>query len=202
MPRSTLLALALALAATLATGCSTVDDLSGRRKQESPAAPALDDGQVVAGYLAMLERLSRGGMAEQTEILDSSRSAYLEDSSTRNRLRYAFVLAVPGHAGADTVGARKLLGEALASPETLLASERALAELMARDLDARLALAQENATLRADTTNGERDRIANLNRRLQQETAEKERLRRELEEARAKLDAIAALEGGAKVRTP
>jgi chromosome segregation ATPase len=98
---------------------------------------------------------------------------------------------VPGHAGTDADGARRLLGEALATPESLLASERALAELMVRELDARLTLTQENAALRSDTTTGERDRIASLNRRLQQETAEKERLRRELEEARAKLEAIA-----------
>jgi CRP-like cAMP-binding protein len=195
--------MAFAIAASLAAGCSAVDDWAGlRRKTEAPPAPALDGGQVVADYLATLERLGRGGAAEQAEILESSRSAYLVDPSTRNRLRYAFVLAVPGHAGADSSGARTLLGEALATPQTLLESERALAELIVRDLDARLALAQENATLRADTTAGERDRIANLNRRLQQETAEKERLRRELEEARAKLDAIAALEGGTAVRQP
>lgn len=201
MPRSRFMA--FAVAACLAAGCSAVDDWTGlKRKAETPPAPALDGGQVVSDYLATLERLGRGGAAEQAEILESSRSSYLVDPSTRNRLRYAFVLAVPGHAGADAAGARALLGEALATPETLLESERALAELIVRDLDARLALAQENATLRADTTAGERDRIANLNRRLQQETAEKERLRRELEEARAKLDAIAALEGGTAVRQP
>jgi hypothetical protein len=195
--------MAFALAASLAAGCSSVDDWAGlKRKPETAPAPALDGGQVVADYLATLERLGRGGAAEQAEILESSRSAYLLDPSTRNRLRYAFVLAVPGHAGADSAGARTLLGEALATPETLLESERALAELMVRDLDAQLALAHENATLRADTTTGERDRIASLNRRLQQETAEKERLRRELDEARAKLDAIAALEGGTAVRQP
>jgi hypothetical protein len=190
------------LAAGLVAGCSVVDDWSGlKRKPEPPSAPVPDDGEIVAGYLATLERLGRGGIAEQTEILETARSGYLTDPSTRNRLRYAFVLAVPGHPGADPVGARTLLGEALAAPETLLASERALAVLIVRDLDARLTLAQENATLRADTTTGERDRIASLNRRLQQETAEKDRLRRELEEARAKLDAIAALEGG-KARQP
>jgi len=56
--------------------------------------------------------------------------------------------------------------------------------------------------LRSDSSTSERDRIASLNRRLQQETAEKERLRRELGEARAKLEAITALEGGADGRKP
>lgn len=190
------------LAASLAAGCSAVDDWTGLKRKPQPLpAPVLDDGEIVAGYLATLERLGRGGVAEQAEILETARSGYLTDPSTRNRLRYAFVLAVPDHAGADPVGARTLLGEALAAPETLLASERALAALIVRDLDARLTLAQENATLRADTLTGERDRIASLSRRLQQETAEKERLRRELEEARAKLEAIAALEAS-KARQP
>ena len=195
--------MALLLAATLATGCAAVDDWAGlRRHKETPPAPVTDDGQIVAGYLAMLDRLGRGGAAEQAEILQVTHAAYLADPSTQHRLRYAFVLAVPGHAATDAEGARSLLGEALATPQTLLPSERALAELMVRELDTRLALSQENTTLRSTTSASDRDRIAGLNRRLQQETAEKDRLRRELEEAQAKLEAIAALEGGAAERKP
>ena len=191
------LALAALLVCAAAAGCTSLAD----RRPETQPAPTVDDGHVVADYLATLNRLGHGGTAEQAEILEATRTAYLANPSTRHRLRYAFVLAVPGHGGADPVGARRLLGEALARPETLLNSERALADLMVRDIDARLALAQENANLRSDTTAGERDRIASLNRRLQQETAEKDRLRRELEEARKKLEAIAALEGSGE-RTP
>ena len=195
--------LVFALTAALAAGCGAVDDWSGlKRRKEAPPAPVVDDSQVITEYLATLDRLGRGGAAVQAEILESTRAAYLVDPSTRNRLIYAFVLAVPGHAATDSEGARRLLGEALATPETLLNSERALAQLMVRELDARLALTHENAALRSDTTTGERDRIASLSRRLQQETAEKERLRRELEEARAKLEAITALEGGANGRKP
>jgi len=201
MPRDCLIVLLLTMA--LAVGCSAVDDWAGlKRRKETPPAPLLDDGQIVAGYLGMLDRLGRGGAAEQAEILQLTRVAYLTEPSTQNRLRYAFVLAVPGHAAGDPEGARALLGEALATPETLLPSERALAELMVRELDARLALRQENAALRTITSATDRDRVASLNRRLQQETADKERLRRELEQAQAKLEAIAALEGDAAGRKP
>ncbi len=191
---------ALLLAAALATSCTAVDDWAGRK--ETPPAPITDDGQIVAGYLATLDRLGRGGAAEQAEILQLTRATYLADPSTQHRLRYAFVLAVPGHAATDAEGARSLLGEALATPQTLLPSERALAELMVRELDARLALSLENTALRNVTSTTDSDRIAGLNRRLQQETAEKDRLRRELEQAQAKLEAIAALEGGAAERKP
>ncbi len=190
--------LTLIAAASLVAACSSVDDWSGlkRRKDTTPVAQT-DDGQVVAGYLATLDRLGRGGVAEQAEIVESTRSAYLAEPSTQKRLRYAFVLAVPGHAASDPAGARTLLGEALATPETLLPSERALADLMVRDLDARLALTRENEILRNGHNAPQNDdRLADLERRLQAETAEKDRLRRELERAEAKLEAIATLEGG------
>jgi hypothetical protein len=189
--------IALLLAVCLVAGCKNVDDWSGlkRRPGTTPTSQS-DDGQLVAGYLQTLDRLGRGGVAEQAEIVDATRTAYLNDPSTQKRLRYAFVLAVPGHAASDPAGARALLGEALATPETMLPSERALADLMVRDLDARLSLSHENQTLRNGSTTQEENRIADLNRRLQAETAEKERLRRELERAEAKLEAIATLEGG------
>lgn len=195
--------IAALLTGLLLAGCSAVDDWAGlRRRTETLPAPVPDDGQIVAGYLAMLDRLGRGGAAEQAEIVQATRAAYLTEPSTQHRLRYAFVLAVPGHAASDPEGARALLGEALATPETLLPSERALAELMVRELDARLSLRQENAALRTVTNTTDRDQVGSLNRRLQQETAEKERLRRELEEAQAKLEAIATLEGSAAERKP
>ena len=195
--------IALLLIVTLIAGCKSVDDWSGlkRRKDTTPVS-LTDDGQIVAQYLATLDRLGRGGAAEQAEILEATRSAYLTDPSTQKRLRYAFVLAVPGHAASDPVGARALLGEALATPETMLPSERALADLMVRDLDARLALTHDNETLRSGSTSQDDNRIADLNRRLQAETAEKDRLRRELERAEAKLEAIATLEGGTSEPPP
>jgi len=186
-----------ALAAGLLAGCKSVDDWSGLKKRKETTPVSLtDDGQIVVGYLATLERMGRGGTAEQAEILEATRTAYLTDPSTRKRLNYAFVLAVPGHSASDPAGARTLIGEALATPETMLPSERALAELMVRDLDARLALTRENEMLRNGSHSNEQDRIADLNRRLQAESAEKEKLRRELERAEAKLEAIATLEGG------
>ncbi len=187
----------------LAASCSNVDDWSGvkRRKDTTPVTQT-DDGAIVADYLATLDRLGRGGAAQQAEIIESTRGAYLADPSTRKRLRYAFVLSVPGHAASDPIGARGLLGEALATPETLLPSERALADLLVRDLDARLALARENDTLRNGSSVLEDNRIVDLNRRLQAETEEKDRLRRELERAEAKLEAIATLEGAATQPRP
>lgn len=194
---------ALVLAVTALAGCNTVDGLAGgkSRRAQQPAA-LTDDGQLVAAYLVLLDRLGGAGPAEQAEILHATRADYLANPSTQHRLRFALALAVPGHFASDPEGARALLGEALAVRETLLPSERALADLMVRELDARLALAREVAALRERNGNSDRDQVAGLNRQLQQEIAEKERLRRELEQAQAKLEAIATLEGSKIERQP
>lgn len=193
----------LAALAALAAGCANVDDWSGmKRRKDTTQVTQTDDGALVADYLVTLDRLGGAGAAQQAEIIESTRTAYLADPSTRKRLRYAFVLSVPGHAATDPAGARALLGEALATPETLLPSERALADLMVRDLDARLALTRENESLRNGSALQAEDRVAELNRRLLAETAEKDRLRRELERAEAKLEAIATLEGSAPQQRP
>lgn len=195
MPRERLVV--FVIAAGLAAGCANVDDWSGmKRRKDTTPVTRTDDGELVADYLATLDRLGQAGAAQQAEIIESTRNAYLAEPTTRKRLRYAFVLSVPGHAASDPAGARALLGEALATPETLLPSERAFADVMVRDLDARLALTRENESLRNGSATEEEQRIAELNRRLQAEIAEKDRLRRELERAEAKLEAIATLEGG------
>ncbi|MGH8243726.1 MAG: hypothetical protein ACRETY_10285, partial [Steroidobacteraceae bacterium] len=91
--------LALVVVVGLAAGCANVDDWAGmKRRGDTTPVTQTDDGQIVAGYLATLDRLGRGGAAAQAEVIESTRSAYLADPSTQKRLRYAFVLAVPGHA--------------------------------------------------------------------------------------------------------
>ena len=188
----------LAALAGLAAGCTNVDDWSGmkRRKDTTPVTQT-DDGALVADYLATLDRLGRGGAAQQAEIIESTRSAYLEDPSTRKRLRYAFVLSVPGHAASDPPARARCSARPLRrqkpccppnapSPTSWSATSTRGSRSRAR-------------TNRCATAARRRKKTAspNSNRRLQAETAEKDRLRRELERAEAKLEAIATLEGGA-----
>jgi predicted phage gp36 major capsid-like protein len=104
------------------------------------------------------------------------------------------VLSTPGHAGHDPVVAQRLLREVLASPETLLPAERALAFLQLQQVERQQAL---QADVRRLQTNAERtanDRIAQLTRQLKTESDERARLERLLKEAQAKLDAIANIE--------
>jgi hypothetical protein len=123
---------------------------------------------------------------------------YTESPTPTRRLRYACLLATPDHAGSDPNAARSLLDDLIAAPTTLGPAELALAQALRREVDARLSLdAALQASLRdVQSAAGvaETERVAAANRRIQALTTENARLKRELDEALAKLEAIAELE--------
>ena len=114
-------------------------------------------------------------------------------------LRYALALTAPGHPARDPVAAQKLLRTVLASPERLNPLERSLALLELQRTDAELRLAEENARLISEAqqirSREPSPAVSNVAaKRLQAEIEENAKLRRALDEARAKLDAIANIE--------
>ena len=105
------------------------------------------------------------------------------------------MLATPGHEGRDAERARQLLRELAARPETLAPAERALSQFELSQLDRELGLVSDNERLQAVASRSvDQDRLAAANRRLQAELDDNARLRRQLEEAQAKLDTIANIE--------
>ena len=90
----------------------------------------------------------------------------------------------------------------MANPEMLLPAERALASLKLSQIDDHLTLEAENRRLQSEAVHADRERVANANHRLQAELDENARLRKELDEARAKLDAIANIERSLNERKP
>ena len=182
-------------ASSLLAGCDSMSKLQWPTSAPNSPAPtaAPTDAQLVADYLATLDNLARATPAAQAELADNARRAAVIAPTTPARVRWALILAAPGHANSDPIGARTLLGELLAAPERLQPGERALAVIMLREVNARLALTSEAGTLRQTAANAqtERERAAAQARRLQ---SDNERLREELEKARAKLAAIAELE--------
>jgi hypothetical protein len=194
MPSAGHLALTLTLA-TLAfsAGCALLD---GSASRELPQVPQYEapEAALVLDYVAVLERLARADPAEQADIALQAREAAESDPTAAHQLRHALILALPGHASSDPATASSALGELLARPEQLRAAELALAYVMYRDLDARLALLAENRQLVAEGSRAESERLQVANRRIQAQAAENARLRQELDEARAKLEAVANLE--------
>jgi hypothetical protein len=168
----------------------TGEDTTGTLPVDRTAAAA----GALAAYLEVLQRLVESGAAEQAEIVVAAQREFELAPTASHQLRYALALAAPGHAGSDPAKAQTLLRELLAVPETMLPAERALAMLELMKVDQQLLLGAENRRLQTEQARADRDRIAATNRRLQAEIEENARLRKELADAQAKLDAIANIE--------
>ena len=194
MKRAGAAALAASLlgAAALA-GCGGMFGRPAPQPAPVPTRPTAD-GEAAREYIAALQELLAGAPARQAEIVRGARGAMESAPTTMNRLRYALMLALPGHGSTDPVAARRQLSELLARPELLLSAERALATVLLADVDERLVLIAENRRLQLESANRDKDRNAAANRRLQAEIDESARLRRALEEAQKKLDAVTQLE--------
>lgn len=183
---------ACALLSICAAGCGAL----GTPKPSAPVAPERpqQDMSPVAPLLEMMSNLPQGDPARQAEIFQQAKDAAELQPTTSNRLRYALALATPGYSGADPVAAQRQLAELLARPETLLPVERVLAAVELREVEQRLILQAENARMRDTVPNDSHDKLQAINRRLQAETDENAKLRKALDEARAKLEAVTHIE--------
>jgi hypothetical protein len=187
--------LALVSVAGLIAACQS-GPFAGR--PDRGTAPEIDRSAVpaasLAAYFDTLQRLVQSGPAEQVEIVVAAQREYELAPSPSHQLRYAMALAAPGHAASDPAVAQGLLRELVASPEMLTPLERALALLELMKVDQQLLLAADNQRLQSEVNRNDRERVVAINRRLQSEIEENARLRKALDEAQAKLDAIANIE--------
>ncbi len=149
----------------------------------------------IAPLLELMSSLPQGDPARQAELFQTAKDAAELTPTTSNRLRYALVLATPGYSGSDPVAAQRQLSELLARPETLLPIERLLALVELKEVEQRLILQSENKRMRDDAPRDDsRDKLQAINRRLNAESDENVRLRKALDEARAKLEAVTHIE--------
>jgi hypothetical protein len=157
---------------------------------------------VLSAYLQMLQSLVQGQPAEQAEIVASAQRDYDSTPTPSRELKLALILGTNGHPATDLPRAQKLLREVLANPEMLLPGERSLAFLKLSQIDEHLTLETENRRLQSEVMRLDHERVASANHRLQAELDENARLRKELDEARAKLQAIFNIERSLNERKP
>jgi hypothetical protein len=181
------------IVATL-SGCSqTKSWMSGTRDSGSPeqiilGAPEADE------YVNEMYQLTAGDPATQAEIYADAKSAATLTPDPSTRLRYALVLATPGHAEADPQMAASLLREILAQTELLTQVEISLATIHLQTAEELMVLSAETRQLRASTSLATQTEEAASSQRLATVEAENRRLRRELGDAENKLDAITSIE--------
>lgn len=190
----TLAALGLALC-----GCAGIDALRPTPPPQRSDNPTEDRDTVAAVVMAStfqnMQHLVQAAPAEQAEIVAAARAAYEHSPQGSAKLRYALLLSTPGHPARDPVMAQKLLRELAAQPEVLLPLERAVALVALAQLNGELALRADNERLqRSEELHTDHDHGAAAQRHLQAELDENARLRKQLEDAQAKLDAIANIE--------
>ena len=198
-------AVGMAVLALLALGgCSSGGFLSRERATPAPepVQPPSTSSAVMSDYLLLLQRLVQGSASEQAEIVARAQNEYGAAPTPSRELRLALILSMPGHPATDQPRAQRLLRELMAHPESLLPAERALAFVQLSQIDDHLTLVAENRRLQSDALREDQARTASANRRLQTELDENARLRKELDEARAKLDAIANIERSLNERKP
>lgn len=192
----------LVASATLAACVPT----SSQRGSESTPEPVIDRAStqalIVTGHLEVLQRLLAGLPAEQAEIVATARREFEDAPVPSRQLRYALVLATPGHASYNPNEAARLLRELMATPESLVPAERSLARVELAQLERVGTLAADNQRLQEALDRANRERNATASRRLQAEIEENARLRKSLEEAQRKLDAIANIERSITERKP
>ncbi len=183
-------------ACTLLAACAAGCGMMGSPKPPAPvvAERPQQDPSPVAPLLEMMSNLPQGDPARQAEIFQQAKDAAELQPTTSNRLRYALALATPGYSGADPVAAQRQLAELLARPETLLPVERLLATVQLKEVEQRLILQAENARMRNTVPDDTHDKLQAMNRRLAAETDENAKLRKALDEARAKLEAVTHIE--------
>lgn len=175
------------LIALLLAGCSqTRSIISGLRGLPVPGEAGY--------YLQDIRELAAASPARQAEILDDASAALVSSPGPQSDLKYALVLATPGHAATNLEEARSTLRAVLGQIVQLTADETSLATVYLQLVERTLELQAETQRLRASTANAATARETALASQLAIAEAESLRLRRDLEDALDKLAAIESIE--------
>jgi hypothetical protein len=197
---------ALLLTALLA-GCSAF----GGNRTAGGQAPATagqtpTNGTQAAGsdnlalYFSTLRDLLEGDAVVQADVFRNVAAAADAAPTTTNQLNLALALATPGHPSSNPAEAQRMLSELLAKDNALLPDERVLALVHLKDVEQRLILDAEAARLQRAAQAAATQRNDQNAQRLQTALDENRQLRQQLDEARAKLDAITNIERSIRER--
>jgi hypothetical protein len=176
--------------------CSHTQGLvsSMRKSPSSGGDPVIVGAPDAEHYLSELYDLAAGDPATQAEIYADAESGSKLTPGPQTDLRFALVLATPGHGEYNPEAAQPMLRELLAQTSLLTPAEISLATINLRAVEDTIVLASEARRARASSSRAAATEEAAIQQRLATVEAENRRLRRELAEAEDKLDAITSIE--------
>jgi len=195
---------ATTLVALLLGGCAQIKEfVAGMRKSSSSSSHVNILGAPEADhYLQEMYDLAAGDPATQAEIFADARSGATLTPGLSTNLRYALVLATPGHSESDPETAQSLLRELLTQTALMTQAEISLATIHLNSVEQLIVVNSEARRLRASTSRAAQTQEAATSKRLATVEAENRRLRRELEEAEEKLEAITTIEQSIRAQDP
>ncbi len=189
------------LAVALISGCQTTKDwLKGRRTADA-SDPIILGAPEANNYLTELFELASGDPATQAEIYADAESTATLTPGTSTRLRYALVLATPGHSESDGSQAQGMLRDLLSQKELMTSAEIALATIYLNEVETRIVLDAEARRLRAESSRASSTEADAINQRIARVEAENRQLRQSLADAEAKLEAITSIERSIREQT-
>ena len=194
---STLKIAVMLAAIVLLSGCAQTKDWLDK---VTPGSDQSSSGTVILGapsadnYLETLNLLATGDPATQAEIFADTESRSTLTPNPSTNLRFALVLATPGHSGSDPEQAQSMLRELLTQTALMTNYEIALAEIHLKAVEERIVLSSEARRLREASSRQAQTAEQALNQRIATVEAENQTLRQDLEEAQEKLDAITNIE--------
>jgi hypothetical protein len=196
--------LLLALGGVGLAGCAQTKSFFGSL---GGPKPKMADSEVAGPgnadpYLQELYELVSGDPAKQAEIYADARSTSTLTPNPQTNLRYALVLATPGHSESDPEQAQTMLRELLAQTELLTPDEISLATIYLRSVESQIVTNTEARQLRASSSRAAQTREDAINQRIASVEEENQRLKRELQDAQDKLDAITSIERSIREQEP
>ena len=173
----------IVILALMTAGCAQMKDWWSGTRTESANESVNLHAPEAGEYIQEMYQLASGDPATQAEIYADAESAATLTPGPSTELRFALVLATPGHSGSNPQKAQGIFRELLAQTELMTPSETALATIHLSSVEQQIVLSAETRRLRQ--ANAERSRtVESENRQLKQSLAEAEQ----------KLEAITSIE--------
>jgi hypothetical protein len=199
--------MAIGLSAVLAA-CSATGPFFGPLGAEETSRPAAAtdpapqalDARGLGVYLDMMRRLIEGDAVEQAETFRRVQQEADASPTTTNRLKLALALAVPNQPASDPKKAAELLSALLSDNDALLAEERVLATIELNDVQQRLVLDAAAEQIKRDAEEQRARQNTEESQRLEAALEENRKLKAQLDDALAKLDAITTIEQSIRKR--
>lgn len=182
------------MAPVLLTACGQTSNWLKDRISGSTDEPDILGAPEIDVYVQELGQIASGDPAAQAEIYADAKAAAELTPSPSSNLRLGLVLAIPGHPQSDPAEAQHLLREVLTQTVLLTPAEVSLATIHLNNVERQIVAEAELRRIRASTSRAAQTQEQAVSQRLSTVEAENRRLRRELEEAEQKLEAITSIE--------